>query len=794
MSTAPIFSLSQNRQAISQMVWEEKYRAVEANGFSREDSPADTHARVCEGVYRNDPQAELHKPLAIAAMNAMEWSPGGRILAGAGTERHVTMINCFVNDVVHDTMPAIMAANTRAALTMQQGGGIGTDFSTIRPTGALVEKTGSVASGPISFMEIWQAMCGTIMSGGTRRGAMMGTLAIDHPDLPDFITVKQEVGRLSNFNISILVTDAFMKAVEDDAMWDLGFRVPPADTARIVEELERNGEPWYVYERMPARELWDTIIKATYDAAEPGVIFIDRVNTTNNLAYAEDIRCTNPCGEQPLPPNGACNLGCVNLASLVRDPFGENPWFDFDRLREVVAIGVRFLDNVLDSTKFPVAEQAAEAQAKRRTGIGIMGLGTALQMLKLRYGSAEGEAMTGDMMKALRDACYRSSVELAKERGSFPLFDKDKYLDRPFIQDLPQDIQDDIAKHGIRNGVLLTIAPTGTTALYNGNVSSGLEPTFGWCYFRKVLQPDGTQKEFPVLDAGFLAYCQVNGLEPTSVDLDTLPDYMISALELTVEEHLRTQAICQRYVDASISKTINCPEDMDFESFRAVYRLAYELGCKGCTTYRPSPLRKPILSTTSEAKPERAAPATVIPRPEALSGTTYKLKWPLTDENFYVTINDIEENGHRRPFEIFIASRSAEHAELLSALTIMLSAVMRRNEDTSFLIDDLQTVRGAQGGWVKGKYYNGVVALIASVIRRHAEELGLVDPDAVLAPMEATVVSIDDKPEVVKEAKEPKAQSFAMPEGEICPKCSAPTLFYQEGCKKCVSCGYSTCG
>jgi len=797
MTAQQDFLLSQNRQPISEMVWEEKYRAVNTDGKSEEDDPEDTHTRVCAGVYANDPDASIHMPLAIESMNAMEWSPGGRILAGAGTARRVTMINCFVNDTVEDTMPAIMAANTRAALTMQQGGGIGTDFSTIRPSGALVEKTGSVASGPISFMEIWQAMCGTIMSGGTRRGAMMGTLSIDHPDLPDFITVKQQEGRLSNFNISILVSDAFMQAVDADATWDLGFSTPPADSSQTVDVLERNGAPWYVYQRLQARDLWNTIIQATYDAAEPGVIFIDRVNDTNNLKYTETISCTNPCGEQPLPPNGACNLGCVNLATLVRDPFGEAPTFDFARLAEVAAIGVRFLDNVLDATNFPVEEQAAEAQAKRRTGIGIMGLGTALQMLKLRYGSQDAEAMTGEIMKALRDACYRASVDLAKERGSFPLFNADEFCKGPFVKALPEDIRNDIVKHGIRNGVLLTIAPTGTTALYNGNVSSGLEPTFGWCYFRKVLQTDGTQKEFPVLDAGFLAYCQANDLEPTADVISSLPSYMVTALELSVEQHLRTQAICQRYVDASISKTINCPEEMDFESFKAVYAMAYDLGCKGCTTYRPSPMRKPILSTTSSAENSNALlSAPIAKRPEALSGTTYKLKWPPTDENFYVTINDIEENGHpRRPFEIFIASRSAEHAELLSALTIMLSAIMRRNDDTAFLIDDLKSVRGAQGAWVNRKYYNGIVALIANVIRKHVIDLGLIEDDDMAGYAVSAVSNIETKTVEIEVVDKEEAPTLpTMPSGEICPKCHAPTLYRQEGCKKCMSCGYSTCG
>jgi len=769
------FSFGDLRQAISEMIWREKYRAVSAIGESVEETPADTHARVCAGVYAADPKAETEAPRAAAAMDAMEWCPAGRILAGAGTGRAVTMINCFVNDAVPDSMGGIMAANTRAALTMQQGGGIGTDFSTIRPKGALVDKTGSIASGPISFMEIWQAMCGTIMSGGTRRGAMMGTLADDHPDLLDFISAKQQPGRLSNFNVSVLVSDALMRAVDADADWDLGFAVKPADPARIVAVKERDGRPWYVYERLPARALWDRIIRATYDAAEPGVIFIDRVNAANNLAYAETIHCTNPCGEQPLPPNGACNLGCVNLAALVREPFTEESRFDFARLAEVAAIGVRFLDNVLDTTHYPVPEQAAEAAAKRRTGIGIMGLGTALQMLGLRYGTDDAEAMTARIMEMLRDACYRASVDLARERGPFPLFDKAAFLDRPFIHALPQPIRAAIAKHGIRNGVLLTIAPTGTTAIYNANVSSGLEPTFGWRYFRKVLQADGAQREFAVLDAGFLAYCRINGLNPETAPLTDLPPTMVTALELSVEEHLRTQAICQRYVDASISKTINCPAEMDFDAFKAVYALAYELGCKGCTTYRPSPLRKPILSTEGSGgeEPPCAAPA---PRPEALSGTTYKLKWPLTDENFYVTINDVETaGGGRRPFEIFIASRSAEFAELLSALTITISAIMRRTEDPSFLIEDLKTVRGAQGAWVQGRYVNGVVALIAEVMRRHMANLGLGEPE--------------DEPAGAPPPADPGA-----PMGEICPKCHAPTVFRQEGCKKCLNCGYSTCG
>ncbi|WP_413204735.1 adenosylcobalamin-dependent ribonucleoside-diphosphate reductase [Rhodospirillum sp. A1_3_36] len=781
-------------QPIVETIWREKYRLVGADGTSSEHKPEDSFARVCAGVYAKDPARATHEPLALAAMTAREWCPGGRIHAGAGTEKRVTLINCFVNMTLPDSMEGIMAALSRAAMTMQQGGGIGTDFSTLRPKGAEVKRTGSISSGPLSFMEIWHALCGTIMSGGARRGAMMGTLACDHPDLPAFISAKTEAGRLTNFNVSVLVTDAFMAAVEGGAPWDLGFPIPPADRSRIVEVKERNGAPWYVYDRLPAQELWDRIIRTTYDHAEPGVIFIDRVNNQNNLAYCETISCTNPCGEQPLPPDGACNLGCVNLAALVLDPFTSQARLDLNRLAEVTAIGVRFLDNVLDVSNFPVPEQAEEAQAKRRLGLGIMGLGTALQMLGLRYGSESAVVQTERIMETLRDAAYRASVALAKERGAFPLCDREKLLARPFIAGLPEDIRQGISTQGLRNGVLMTVAPTGTTAIYFDNVSSGLEPTFGWRYFRKVLRPDGGHDEFPVLDAGFEAWCRAEGLDPSTASLDNLPDAMVSALDLTVEDHLRMQAACQTHVDASISKTINCPPDMTFDAFKEVYRMAYDMGCKGCTTYRPSGIRGSVLSLDSETKAPSTTPAPPHKspppprRPECLEGRTYKLSWPLSDENFYVTINDlVEPDGHRRPFELFIASRSAEHAELLSALTMTLSAVMRRTENPAFLVEDLEQVRGAQGAWIKGQYVNGIVALVASVMRRHLADLGLMDPPLErVSPMEE-----DAMPPEPKEQKRESGRSTMV--GAICPKCSQPTLFHQEGCSKCIGCGHSTC-
>jgi ribonucleoside-diphosphate reductase alpha chain len=757
-------------QPIVETIWREKYRLTRPDGSSSEAGPADSHRRVAAAVFASDPRRAEFEPLVADAMIRQEWCPGGRIHAGAGSGRRVTLINCFVNEGVGDSMAGIMAANTRAALTMQQGGGIGTDFSTLRPKGAVVAGVSSVASGPLSFMEIWNATCSTIMSGGSRRGAMMATLACDHPDLPAFILAKREKGRLTNFNLSVLVSDAFMRAVEADEPWELGFGIPPADPAALVAVRERDRRPWYVYRRLPARELWQAIIRNSYDWSEPGVIFIDRVNHWNNLGYIEDIRCTNPCGEQPLPPNGACTLGCVNLAVLVREPFTSHAHLDLPRLAAVTRLGVRFLDNIIDLTAFPVPEQKAEAEAKRRTGLGIMGLGNALQMLGVRYGSVAAEDVTGRIMETLRDGAYEASVDLARERGPFPLFDRDRYLERPFVRTLPERLRTGIHEAGIRNGVLLTVAPTGTTAIYYNNVSSGLEPTFAWRYFRKVLQPDGGWREFAVVDAGFEAWCRHHGLDAATAPVQGLPDSMVTALELSVEDHIRMQAVCQRHVDASISKTINCPAEIGYDQFQAVYRMAYDLGCKGCTTYRPSGVRGSILRTDED----RAAPAITTPtrRPEALVGKTYKIKWPLTDENLYVTLNDIEEHGRRRPFEIFIASRSAEHAELMSALTLTLSAVMRRSENPAFLVEDLERVRAAQGAWVGGRYVPGVVALIAGVMRRHLEELGL----------------LSGKPP--PPAKDVGGQAG----GELCPKCDSPTLFRQDGCTLCSSCGYSTCG
>ena len=744
------------QQRIVVDVWKHKYR------FGDEETPRDTKYRVANGIYVNDPE---HLDRGFQAMDQNLWVAAGRILSGAGTDKRVTLINCYVNSRMEDSMEGIMDALTNAALTQQQGGGIGTGFSSLRPRGALVKRTRSISSGVVPFMSMWDSMCATIRSAGARRGAMMATLGIWHPDVVEFVHAKETKGKLENFNVSVLITDDFMQAVADDSEWDLGFGVPPAEFEPVAVK-QRDGEPWYVYKRMKARVLWEEIQRTTFEFSEPGVLFIDHINDWNNLGYCEYIDATNPCGEQPLPPHGDCNLGAVNLAKMVKDPFTKHAEIDFDVLKQTVAIGQRFLDNVIDVSLYPLAEQKAEAVAKRRTGLGITGLGNMFQFLQVRYGSDQSISVIEKVMKTIRDESYKTSVELSRERGPFPCFDKDQYLDRPFIKKLPKAIRESIAEHGIRNGVLLTIAPTGTTSIFADNVSSGIEPTFAWLYRRRVRQDDGeTWLEYDVEDYGYQRFREIKG-EPKRDGNGMpvgLPSYMVTAPELTVREHLLVQAAAQKYVDSSISKTINCPQEMTFEEFQDVYQQAYDLGCKGCTTYRPSAVRGSVLSSGKKG------PEIVVPvREKELSGNTYKVKYDM--QNFYITINDFTDaNGVRRPFEIFINTKSIRHQEWITALTRTISAVFRRGGEIDFLIEELEQVFSPTGGaWVEGKFVPSLVAQLGIILRKHLEKLGMVEP----------------------KQKAPEANETM----EICPSCNQRSLTSQEGCEKCLSCGHATCG
>jgi len=767
-------------QPITQDIWRDKY------SLKNEKHPFDSMDRVVKGVYRDDHNKDAQQE-ALEAMKLGLWNPGGRIHAGAGTDKRVTLINCYVMRTMHDSMDGIADTLKDTMLTMQQGGGIGVDFSTLRPEGAILRRTGegAQASGPLPFADMWDAMCNTIMSAGARRGAMMATLACWHPDIIKFINAKTTKGRLTKFNISVLITDEFMIAVRDDASWKLRFTEPRADNKHVQTYQGASGETWYVYQELPARELWDLIIKTTYVYSEPGIIFIDRVNKTNNLQYCETISCTNPCGEQPLPPYGACDLGSINLARLVLNPFTHSAAIDWHTLKVVVQIGVRFLDNVLDVTQYPLSEQRVESMHKRRLGLGITGLGDALIEHRLRYGSREAIELTKVIMRFIALNAYKASALLAKERGAFLSYIEAAVCEAPFLTQMDESAIELIRAHGLRNGVLLTIAPTGTTSIYYGNVSSGLEPVFTPSMKRKVLQADGSYQEYTVLDyAAGLWF----SLHPEQI----LPDYYVTTKDLKVEDHVRMQAACQMHVDASISKTINCPEDMTFKEFKSVYDLAYKLGCKSTTTYRPSDVRGSILEdATKELKTVSSeggkqlvlkdAQPVLAPRPTILSGSTYKLKWPSLDAALYLTINDNEG----KPYEVFISSKAAHLAEWTMALTRMISAVLRKGGDTDFIGEELSQIRSSHdAAWIEGKYYGSLVAYIGAVIDAHVRK----DPSLLIGPGRKIVLKDEGNVDWDRPLK-----LHPLDPHQVCPKCGSPTLRHLEGCSTCDSCGYSSC-
>jgi ribonucleoside-diphosphate reductase alpha chain len=1134
---------------ISQQIWDMKYRLKGPDQAPLDRTLGDSWRRVAEALAEPEQDLAGWADRFYAAMEDFRFLPAGRILAGAGSGRHVTLFNCFVMGTIPDDMSGIFEHLREAALTMQQGGGIGYDFSTLRPKGAPVKGVGADASGPLSFMDVWDAMCRTIMSAGHRRGAMMATMRCDHPDIESFIEAKREPGRLRMFNLSVLVTDAFMNAVKEDASWELKFN---GTTYRVVS----------------ARELWDRIMRATYAYAEPGVIFIDRINRRNNLHYCETITATNPCitadswvqttdgprqvadlrghsfeavvngrahwsgregffstgkksvlrivtkdgfvlratadhpvqtvarksrwtiesawtnagdlrpgdlvrlhdhghlewegrygedegyliglligdgtlkadkavlsvwpgemvangsgerpgvagvmdravaaarklphradligwiavagrgerrlstaaltrvasefglspghktvtpaieqasssfycgflsglfdadgsvqgsqakgisirlaqsdlallqavqrmllrlgivgriyaerrpagprllpdgkgghkeyecaadheliisgmnvarfaarigfsdtakqqrlsaalagyrrqlnrerfavevaeiladgeeevfdvqipgvnafdanglyvhncGEQPLPPYGACLLGSVNLARLVRDPFTETAALDEAVLDDLVRTSVRMMDNTIDVSRFPLPQQEHEAKAKRRIGLGVTGLADALILCRARYGSVEAVRLTERWMAVVRRAAYLASTEIAAEKGPFPLFDRDAFLAGETVGELDQDVREAIARHGIRNSLLTSIAPTGTISLLADNVSSGLEPVFSLKYTRNVLQSDGTRRQEEVSDYAYRLFRQIHG------DAKPLPDYFVDAQVLTPFEHVTMQAAVQRYVDSSISKTINVPADLSFESFKDIYAQAYELGCKGCTTYRPNDITGAVLEVKKEetAEPELALPAPQpkpkdiyeaggvvymtqpLSRPEALPGQTYKVRWPDSDHAIYITLNDVVQDGRRRPFEVFINSKNMDHYAWTVALTRMISAVFRRGGDVSFVVEELKAVFDPRGGqWMNGRYVPSLLAAIGEIIERHMIDIGM------LPAQGANLVADQPMKQVVNLADQRLRQ---------CPKCAQPSLIRQEGCDSCTSCGYSKCG
>lgn len=564
---------------ISELIWSSRYRGAGRNRMPEADI-TESWCRVARTMASVESDAQRWERNFMAVLEDFCFLPGGRILAGAGLGRDVTLFNCFVAGGLVDSLEGILESLKETAVTMQHGGGIGLDFSPLRPRGSHAARTGATASGPVSFMRVWDSMCETLLATGRRRGAMMATLRCDHPDIELFIDAKRDAAALHNFNLSVLVTDDFLSAIDDDRDWPLAY--PP-------------GREAITGTRVSARRLWRHIVESALETAEPGLLFVDTINRENNLWYCESISATNPCGEVPLPAYGACDLGSINLTTVVSAPFSAAAAIDHERLAEVSAVAVRFLDNVIDVSRFPLEKQAAQARRTRRIGLGITGLGDALAMLGLRYDSEDARRVADEVMRSIRDSAYRASIELAAEKGPFPAFDAGRYCEGPFIRRLPTDIREALERHGIRNSHLLSIAPAGTISLLAGNISGGVEPILALEAERSIRDEKQQSRDVVVNDFAFRQWCELGGAA------SALPDSFVTADGLSGEAHLAMQASLQPFVDNAISKTITLSPRATAEYVDEIFRNSHAAGIKGCTVFRPGSMRGQVIRTRDEA-------------------------------------------------------------------------------------------------------------------------------------------------------------------------------------------------
>ncbi|SPB13424.1 ribonucleotide reductase system [Caballeronia novacaledonica] len=807
----------------------------------------DIYRRVARGVALAEPKETRAKIEAEFVDNFTRGALGaGRIMSAAGAGIDATLINCFVQpvgDAIQGTdsngLPGIYVALLQAAETMRRGGGVGYNFSAIRPRGARVHSTGSAASGPCSYMDVFDASCRTVESAGSRRGAQMGILDCSHPDLLEFIAAKHTKGRWNNFNVSVAVTDEFMQAVADDGTWQLVHKAEPSPAQRAAEDMHQREDGLWVYREVRARDVWNTIMRSTYDVAEPGVVFMSRMNDDNNLRAVESIRATNPCGEQPLPAYGCCNLGPLNLTRFVHDPFaqmrGGVPSFDWDALARTTRTQVRFLDDVLDVTLWPLEEQAREAAAKRRIGVGFTGLGDTLVMLGLRYDAQEGRDFAIRVARTMRDEAYRASVELAKERGKFPLFDAKRYLEEgTFASRLPDDIKIAIREHGIRNSHLLSIAPTGTVSLaFADNASNGIEPAFSWTYQRTKRMADGSRQTFPVEDHAYRLYREMGG------DVNALPDYFVSALEMSAHDHMEMMAAVQPFVDTSISKTVNVPADYPFDKFQDLYFEAWRRGLKGLATYRPNETLGAVLSVTPAETPSDSPDPeldldplriAIDHRPRgALPAIIEKVEF-LTQagkKSLYLAVSFIEVTGRiggedvtiERPIEFFIPTGQRDESQQWITATMRSLSLAARGGFAARTLQDMRKVSWDRGqvrlgdverldGHRSPRWHDSEVAALAYAIQQILYRRGFLDaegeqiPSRVLARKHADgtphpVAIADEREEVSEGIARGEIDSHSLPlmHGRKCATCGANAVIRKDGCDFCTACGeIGACG
>lgn len=1079
--------MPQKKIDIGMEIWDRKYRYHGSKSIPEDKTVDDTWHRVARTAAANEKNSKYWETAFLEILSDYKFLPGGRILANAGTDRReVTMFNCYVMNTIEDSIEGIFNTVKDSALTQKQGGGVGFDFSTLRPAGSPIKGCEAKSSGPISFMQVMDSTCRTIMSAGQRRGAQMAVMRCDHPDIQEFITAKRHNANLQMFNLSVAITEKFIDAVKNNEQWELVF----------------NG---LTYKTVRAVELWELIMKSTYDFAEPGFILIDKINEMNNLYYCEEIRATNPCipadtwvqtdqgarqvyeligkpfnaringvdfpsgyngffktatkeivkintmegyslrltsehqlqriirltrniiktewceagklncgdrlllnnhyknfnwkgkyswdegyligllvgdgtlktdsaikelalelkmlpgrknispeiekassefyrgflrglfdadgsvqetqqkgvsirlaqsnlnsleavqrmllrlsivsriyknrrnegfkflpngkkgnsqyhikaqheliisgenlrhfseiigfsntdkemklkqalvnytrklnkerftahvesvsfcgieevfdvqipeinsfdangfvahncGEQPLPPYGACLLGSLNLTKFVSNPFTNKAELDFKQIESVTKTAVRFLDNVIDISGYPLPQQKKEARNKRRMGIGIMGLADMLIFMGVRYGSPKSIEIASEIMKAITYTAYRASISLAKEKGVFPLFDAENYCKGRFITTLPGDIQKDIRKYGLRNSHLTSIAPTGTISLFAGNISSGLEPVFAFSYKRKIRNShENDSSEVNVTDYAYHKYIEHIGKKVAD---SALPKYFVTCDMIAPQDHVEIQAALQKHVDSSISKTINIPADYPFEDFKNIYMLAYQKGLKGCTTFRPSEQLPGVLikedvgkdKSPNQTQNMEITMPKIAGRPKELEGTTYKIKTPLSPDAIYVTINDIiEEKNGRRPYELFINTKNLQHFSWVVAMTRLISAVFRKEPDPTFLVEELKSIYDPNGGYFSdGRYIPSLAADIGLIIEKHLRKIGIMGK-------KESSASGQEKEKVKKTTRE-------LSKFMICPQCKERGLYSQENCLKCINCGYSKCG